>query len=160
VTVPDIVARRATVADEAAASAILDEYFRTLAIEVPDDRMTIRGYLAGPGTLWLAESGDEVVGCVALRPLPSVAPRACEVKRLFVRSAYRGHGVAGILMDALESHARQSRYDAIYLDTKDVMQAAIRFYVRRGYEPIARYNDNPEATIFMRRPLSESTRGS
>jgi hypothetical protein len=29
----------------------------------------------------------------------------------------------------------------------------VRFYERRGYESVARYNDNPQATIFMRRGL-------
>jgi hypothetical protein len=40
------------------------------------------------------------------------------------------------------------------------MTAAIRFYEQRGYERCARYNENPQATIFMRkelRALSEKT---
>ena len=61
--------------------------------------------------------------------------------------------IAGALMDALESYAREAGYDAVYLDSKDDLATAIRFYRRRGYEPIPRYNDNPEATIFMRRGL-------
>jgi len=107
-----------------------------------------------PGALWLAQDGDEIVGCVALRPLPEIGPRACEVKRLYVRPAFRGAHVAGALMDALETHARGAGYDAVYLDSKDDLATAIRFYERRGYERIAPYNDNPQATVFMRRPLA------
>lgn len=145
--------RRATLADAAAARAISEEYAETFAIVVRDDEATFRTYLEGPGTMWLAECDGETVGCVVLRPLPEVDARATEVKRLYVRPARRGAGIAGMLMDALESHARAAGSDAVYLDTKDDLLAAIRFYEQRGYERIPRYNDNPQATIFMRRML-------
>jgi ribosomal protein S18 acetylase RimI-like enzyme len=145
--------RRATRADEAAAWAIVDEYNRALDIVVRDDPETFRKYLDGPGALWLAEAAGEVVGCVVLRPLPEVGEGACEVKRLYVRPAQRGTGLSEALMDALETFARDAGYAAVYLDTKDDLHAAIRFYDRRGYERIPRYNDNPQATIFMRRTL-------
>lgn len=151
--------RRASVADERAAWAIVDEYNHALDIVVRDDDATFRKYLAGPGALWLAEDGTEVVGCVVLRPLPEVAADACEVKRLYVRPTHRGAGIAGALMEALEAFARKAGYRAVYLDTKDDLAAAIRFYERRGYERIPRYNDNPQATIFMRRVLVPEARG-
>jgi len=56
-------------------------------------------------------------------------------------------------MDALEAHARERGYTELFLDTKDDLLAAIRFYERRGYKRVPRYNDNPQATIFMRRVL-------
>jgi ribosomal protein S18 acetylase RimI-like enzyme len=146
--------RRATLADEDAAWAIVDEYNRAIDVVVRDDAATFRTYLEGPGALWLAEVAGEVVGCVVLRPLDELGAGACEVKRLYVRPAQRGAGIAEALMDALEAFAREAGYIAIYLDTKDDLHAAIRFYDRRGYERIARYNDNPQATIFMRRTLS------
>jgi ribosomal protein S18 acetylase RimI-like enzyme len=143
--------RRASPADEEAAWAIVDEYGDVVDVYVRDDRAALRAYLAGPGALWLACEGDEVAGCVALRPLPEIEARACEVKRLYVRPAYRGARVAHALMDALEAYAREAGYDAAYLDSKDDLATAIRFYDRRGYERIALYNDNPQATVFMRR---------
>lgn len=145
--------RRATLEDERAAWAIVEEYNRALDIVVRDDDATFHKYLGGPGALWLAEDGAEVVGCVVLRPLPEVAADACEVKRLYVRPTHRGAGIAEALMEALEGFAREAGYVAVYLDTKDDLAVAIRFYERRGYERIARYNDNPQATIFMRRAL-------
>jgi hypothetical protein len=33
------------------------------------------------------------------------------------------------------------------------MTSAIRFYEQQGYERCARYNENPQATIFMRKEL-------
>lgn len=144
---------RATPDDEDAAWAIVDEYNTTFGVVLRDDRAAVRGYIDGPGALWLAREGDTVSGCVVLRPLPALGAGASEVKRLYVRPAHRGDGVAGALMDALEAHARAGGYDAVYLDSRPDFRAAIRFYERRGYEPVERYNDNPEATVFLRLPL-------
>jgi N-acetylglutamate synthase-like GNAT family acetyltransferase len=144
--------RRAGLDDEGAAWDVVDEYNRSIGVVVTDDAASFRAYLAGPGALWLAYDGD-VVGCVALRPLRTAGPHAAEVKRLYVRPAYRGSGVAAALMDALEVGAQDNGYSELYLDTKDDLADAIRFYERRGYERVPRYNDNPQATIFMRRAL-------
>jgi ribosomal protein S18 acetylase RimI-like enzyme len=145
--------RRAEIADAEPAWTLVDEYNRSFGIVVVDDPASFREYLSGRGGFWIAHDGDELVGCVALRPLDELGPRAGEVKRLYVRPAYRRAGAALLLMDALEAYARFNGYDALYLDTKDDLHAAIVFYERRGYERIARYNDNPQATIFMRRAL-------
>jgi GNAT superfamily N-acetyltransferase len=109
--------------------------------------------LSAPNGFWFAEIDDGVAGCVSLRALPNAGPRASEVKRLYVRAAYRNRGVAGALMDAAEAFARSAGYDSIYLDTFEALAAAVHFYERRGYERIARYNDNPQATVFMRKAL-------
>ena len=145
--------RRATVSDESAARAIVAEYNDAVGVVVRDDDATLRAYLRGPGALWLAEHGGAAVGCVVMRPLPNVAPGACEAKRLYVRPAQRGSGIAAALMDALETFAVRAGYRAVYLDTFEDLAGAVRFYERRGYERIDRYNDNPQATIFMRRAL-------
>ena len=146
--------RRATVADESAAREILEEYFQAVDVYVRDDAAALRAYLEGPGALWLAFDGDRTVGCVALRPLFEIAPRACELKRLYVRPSHRGAGFAAALMDALETAAREAGYDAIYLDSKAGLDDAVRLYRRRGYADIPPYNDNPEAIVFMRYTLT------
>ena len=66
--------RRATSSDEGSARAIIAEYNDAVGVVVRDDSATFRAYLDGPGALWLAEAGDEVVGCVVMRPLPSWKP--------------------------------------------------------------------------------------
>ena len=146
-----VTVQRATLADEPAAWAIVDEYNATFGVLLRDDVAALRKYLDGPGAFWLARDGNELAGCVALRPLPEVGSRACEVKRLYVRPAYRGARVAGALMDALEAYAHEAGYEMVYLDTRADFTAAVRFYQRRGYESVPRYNDNPEAAVFMRR---------
>ena len=145
--------RRAAAADEEAARAIIEEYNDAVDVTVRDDAEALRSYLNGPGALWLAFAGERTAGCVVLRPLDGVAPGACEVKRLYIRPAHRGAGVAGMLMDALETHARDAGYSAVYLDSKEGLDDAVRLYRRRGYDEIAPYNDNPDAIVFMRLTL-------
>ena len=57
-------------------------------------------------------------------------------------------------MDALEEHARNHGMDWIYLDSYDDLKSAIELYERRGYMRCARYNDNPQATLFMRKKIA------
>lgn len=148
------VIRRATPEDEPATIAILHEYFSAAEVIVRDDRPAVRAYLCGPGAIWLAEVAGLPIGCIALRPLHLAEPRAAEVKRLYVQPAYRGHGVADRLHEALEGGAREAGYTWLYLDTSSQMQAAIRFYSRHGYQLCDPYNTNPQATIFMRKSIS------
>jgi len=144
--------RRATPAERDGAWAIVDEYCRALDIVVRDEPADFDRYFDDDSGIWLAADDEEIIGCIALRPLPSIARDAGEVKRLYVRPQARGARLADALLDALETYAA-TRYRGLYLDTKDDLTAAIRFYERRGYVRIPRYNDNPQATIFMRRML-------
>ena len=136
-----------------AALEILEEYYEAVNVVKRDPPDALRSMLAEPSSaMWLARLDDEVVGCVVLRNLPSV-PNAGECKRLYVRPSARGRRVATLLLDALEDHARILNLDWIYLDTHDGLKAAIALYEQRGYQRCDRYNDNPQATLFMRKRL-------
>jgi len=136
-----------------AAVEILEEYYEAVNVVKRDPPDALRSMLAEPSSaMWLARLDDEVVGCVVLRNLPSV-PNAGECKRLYVRPSARGRRVATLLLDALEDHARILNLDWIYLDTHDGLKAAIALYEQRGYQRCDRYNDNPQATLFMRKRL-------
>lgn len=150
-----IAIERAQLSDRDAAFAIVDEYMRTIDIVVRDSSEEFGKFFAPDSGVWLARDGAEVVGCIALRPVHvSGVALACEVKRLYVRVSHRGECIADRLLDALEAYALARGFQAIYLDTKDDLRAAIRFYARRGYLECERYNDNPQATRFMRRSLA------
>ncbi|MDE1163643.1 MAG: GNAT family N-acetyltransferase [Acidobacteriaceae bacterium] len=143
--------RLVDVTDEA--FALLNEYYEAIDVVVRDTRASLEALVADKRSgVWLAFAGQQAIGCVVLRPLSSVAG-ACECKRLYVRDAARGLGVATLLMEALEEFARTAGYSAVYLDSKDDLKAAIALYAARGYEPCARYNDNPQATVFLRKLL-------
>ena len=74
-------------------------------------------------------------------PWPSVQPAA------------RSQGIAGMLLDALHDYARNAGYRWLYLDSKDDLVIARRFYETHGYSHCDRYTDNPQATVFMRTQL-------
>lgn len=144
---------RAAERDRAAAFQLVDEYNQAVDVMVRDSPESFaRDYFAAGSGLWLAQCQHQLAGCIALRPLPQCGV-AGEIKRLYVRPPFRGSGVALALLVALEQYAQAQGYEWLYLDSKDDLQAAIRFYTRHGYAPCPRYNANPQATVFMRKAL-------
>ncbi len=117
-----------------------------------DDAEAIAEYLDDPQALFLAYDGEALAGTIALRPLDG-RDAACEIKRLYVSPKHRRRGLAEALLDALENHARERGFRTAYLDTRADMEAALAFYLRRGYERCEPYNDNPVAADFLRRRL-------
>jgi ribosomal protein S18 acetylase RimI-like enzyme len=147
--------RRATQDDLTCAFELVNEYFQAVDVWVRDTKSEFSDYLLGDDRgVWLAFTGNEAVGCIVLHPLVSLT-RSGEIKRLYVKPAYRRQGLAEELLHALEEFAtRNTRYEWLYLDSKDDLVSAIRFYERHGYKPCDRYNANPQATVFMRKALA------
>ena len=136
------------------AYSIVREYYEAVGVVVRDDRESFaRDYFGDGSGVWLAYEDERGVGCIALRPLPQLE-RAGEIKRMYVKPGSRGQGVAERLLKALEEYAAESGYRTLYLDTKDDLTTAIQFYRRHGYEACERYNENPQATIFMKKTLA------
>ncbi len=101
-------------------------------------------YMAPQGALLLATVDGEVAGCGALRPLPECDyANACEMKRLFVRSAFRRFGLGRLLAQALFDRGLQAGYSVMLLDTLDDMEAARGLYASLGFEEIPPYYFNP-----------------
>ncbi len=149
--------RRVPAGDIDAAWKIITEYYEAAGVIARDAKDDfVRIYFQDGAGVWLATIESDVIGCIALRPLSGVASSG-EVKRLYVQPPYRGRGIAASLYQGLETYARECGYRYLYLDTTDEMVAAQRFYAALGYELCPRYNDNSQATIFMRKDLRFSS---
>ncbi|MBS1850399.1 MAG: GNAT family N-acetyltransferase [Acidobacteria bacterium] len=105
---------------------------------------TLPGEYAPPaGRLLLAEYSGAPAGCVALH---EIAPEICEMKRLYLRPQYRGHGIGRALVETLIAEARRIGYRKMRLDTVEPnMQDAVALYRRFGFQEIAPYRVNPIA---------------
>ena len=145
---------RATEKQIELAYAIVQEYYEAAAVVVREDREKFEEEYFGEGAgVWLAEVDGQRVGCVALRRLSTKAESG-EIKRMYVRSEYRGIGVSRLLLAALEQYATKSGYRWLYLDTAASMKAAANFYRREGFVECEQYNENPQAALFMRKALA------
>jgi GNAT superfamily N-acetyltransferase len=101
-------------------------------------------YAAPQGALLLAYADEHLAGCGAMRPLPDGDPaNACEMKRLFVRRAFRRFGLGRLLAQALIDRAAGAGYSAMLLDTLDEMESARELYASLGFEEVAPYYYNP-----------------
>lgn len=150
---PELTICRATLEGIEQAFAMVTEYYAAAQVVAREDRAAFGAqYFVDGAGAWLAMFERESVGCVALRRLDEKCDSA-EIKRLYVRPAYRGRGIADRLLQELESFARRSGYAWLYLDTAADMVAAARFYERNGFERCERYNENPQAALFMRKRL-------
>jgi putative acetyltransferase len=108
---------------------------------------TLPGEYAPPrGTLLLARVDGQLAGCCGLRPMDTADyPNAAEMKRLYVRPAFRGLGIGRQLAEAVLDAARQAGYTSVLLDTLDDMEAARTLYGDLGFEEIPPYYHNPIA---------------
>jgi ribosomal protein S18 acetylase RimI-like enzyme len=124
-------------ADDLGIDLCFQDYDKELA-ELPGE------YCAPRGALLVAVVGGEAAGCCALRPLDTVDyANACEMKRLFVRPAYRGLGVGRQLAERIMDLARVGGYACVLLDTLDDMESARALYQGLGFVEIPPYYFNP-----------------
>jgi len=110
--------------------------------ELPGD------YAPPDGRLLLLEQSGNLAGCVGLHKLDA---DACEMKRLYLRSEFRGRGLGLVLAKAIIDEARQIGYRRMRLDTVEpVMKDAVAMYQKMGFKQIAPYRPNPiDGAMYM-----------
>lgn len=136
---------------------LLREYYQAVRVVQRDTPEAIQKIIDDPSSgVWLAYLQKKAVGCVVLRKLNSI-PFAGECKRLYVQPMARGHRIADKLLDAQEDFARDQGLRWIYLDSYDDLKVAIALYRKRGYVSCKRYNDNPQASIFLRKNIGRAS---
>ena len=141
--------------DQVVASGLLTELDADLLSRYPGEPVNgieptqfrlARGYFV------LARLHSQLAGCGAFRPYD---PATVEIKRMYVRAAFRGKGIARAMLQALEAEARLRGFAACILETAQRMPEAIALYRSCGYEvtePYAEYADSARS-VCMRRTL-------
>src|SRR5579862_4064455 len=110
---------------------------------IEEELRTLPGPYAEPaGRLLLARVDDVAAGCVALKPRSSTI---CELKRLYVRPAFRGLGVGQRLVKQVLNEARRIGYQRIALDSHVSMKAAHAIYEAAGFRFVPAPAGFPEA---------------
>lgn len=137
-------------AELAALRELFQEYANSLGIDLCFQQFDAElaglpgDYAAPRGTLLLARVDGETAGCCALRPLDNADyPNAAEMKRLYVRKAFRGFGLGRQLAEAVLDAARQAGYACVLLDTLDEMESARALYADLGFVEVPPYYHNP-----------------
>ncbi|MEM7286005.1 MAG: helix-turn-helix domain-containing GNAT family N-acetyltransferase [Actinomycetota bacterium] len=137
-------------AREPDAQAAMSAYFAELDTLFPTgfdpgDALTadVHAYDPPTGAFVVAYTNDRrAAGCGALLTMESSVG---EIKRMWVAPEWRGVGLAGRILEDLESRSRSAGHSRTVLDTNAALHDAIAMYERAGYRPIERYNDNPYA---------------
>lgn len=102
---------------------------------------TLPGKYAPPdGAIILALVNEKIAGCVALR---NIDEGICEMKRLYVRDAYRGLRIGKSLIETIIKVAMNLNYDYMRLDTLSTMTKAQSLYRSLGFYDIEPYVFNP-----------------
>ena len=152
---------RAVAADSPAAQGLLDEYFAMRAEGFPGGtyRTTYpdpAAFVPPAGVFLIAEDETGTArGCGGIRRIPD-GPTGTryEVKHLYMQPSARGLGGGRILLTALEERARGFGAADLVLDTHHSLDAAGGLYASSGFEAIAPYNDNVNATRWYGKVLS------
>ena len=147
------------------ARTLFEEYAANLGISLcfqnfDQELKGLPGKYAPPdGRLLLATEDDDLAGCIAMRKLK---PGVCEMKRLFVRPAYRSHGLGRVLVETIIDEALKLGYTHMRLDTlPGLMDKAIALYRSFGFVEIGPYYENPvEGAKFMELELLTTSQGA
>lgn len=141
---------------------IIRELFREYEKELDEDicfqsfevelQHPLKKYGLPDGDLMLAYWNDEVAGCIALSKMKEAG--ACEMKRLYVRPAFRKNKIGRLLIEELLNSAKERNYEKMRLDTFLKLESAVHLYKQFGFENISAYYNNPlPGVVYMEKQL-------
>lgn len=139
--------------DTADALALIAELEAELAPLYPPESQhgySVEKLIAQGVAFFVARVNGEPAGCGGIQLYPSYG----ELKRMYVRPAFRGMGLAQRLIDQLSAYAVTRQCHVLRLETGILQQAAIRCYEKAGFYrigPFGEYSDDPLSLFYERR---------
>jgi GNAT superfamily N-acetyltransferase len=100
---------------------------------------------------FLIRDGDDCMGCGGIQ---LVGGEYAEIKRMYVRPAYRGLGLAKMMLEHLAEYARARGVLMLRLETGIYQPAAIDLYERFGFReipPFGAYHPSPLNRFYEKR---------
>jgi putative acetyltransferase len=132
----------------------LDEHLGALYAVESRHGFSVEKLLRDGVRFFVARDGGRPAGCGGVL---LVGREYAEVKRMYVRPAFRGRRIGGLMLDHLVEHARQHGLTVIRLETGIHQREAIALYEARGFRkipPFGPYRDDPVSLCYERRLLS------
>jgi len=115
-----------------------NEFNVPITLEDQPDLLAIKEfYYATGGCFWGAFIDQQLIGTIAVIKF---GERSGAIRKMFVKQEFRGKelSVAQKLLDTLLEYGRKNGIENLYLGTVTVLKAALRFYERNGFTPIAK----------------------
>jgi putative acetyltransferase len=128
----------------------LDDYLLRLYPRENTHLLNVQALIQPNIRFYMATYDQQVVGCGALRLETDYA----EVKRMYVRSTYRGLGIGYRLLGNLENVARDMGYKLLRLETGVYQTEAMKLYERCGFQrckAFGEYMDTPLNLCYEKR---------
>jgi len=90
-----------------------------------------QSYFEKGGTFYVLEERDgSIIGAYGLCP---VGKQTCELRKMYLHSAYRDKGLGKFLMESALAKARQMKFKTMILETASVLKEAICLYKSYGF---------------------------
>lgn len=91
----------------------------------------VEEYLADGGNFWIAiDDNDNVIGTIAAKTLEN---GILEIKRVYVKKAFRGMGISQEMYNILENFAITKGFESLFLGTYDKLERAVGFYYKNNF---------------------------
>lgn len=136
---------------------LLEEHLRSMHSLSPPESvhaLDLDGLRRPEITFWTVWSGNELLGCGALKELD---PRHGEIKSMRTAQAHLRKGVARAMLEHIIREAKRRSYERLSLETgsMEAFEPAQRLYASYGFThcpPFADYAEDPNS-VFMTRLL-------
>lgn len=112
--------------------------------------VNVEEFMKAGGRFFIVEIDNECIGCCALRPIDK---SSAEIKRMYVRKAFRGRGISRSILNHIESLARELGYSQLMLETGDRQPEAQALFQSNGYqqtELFGEYVNDPHSICFKK----------